>query len=70
MAGVVYVNVAELARDASLVEPLSPMWNTPRYFPLAPPLLREGTNTLALRVSGLAAYEPGLGPVHVAPPRR
>ena len=68
MAGSIRVNDAEVAHDASLVEPLSRMWNTPRYFVLMPPLLREGANTLLLRVSGLAAYEPGLGPVRIGAP--
>ena len=68
MAGSIRVNDAELARDVSLVEPLSRMWNTPRYFLLTAPLLRDGENTLLLRISGLAAYEPGLGSVQVGAP--
>jgi len=65
LAGEIRVNGALIARDASLVEPLSRMWNTPRYWRLPPPLLRTGENTLLMRVSGLAQYQPGLGPVQV-----
>ncbi|CAJ95419.1 Signal transduction histidine kinase [Cupriavidus necator] len=70
MAGAVYLNGSLLMRDASLVEPLTRAWNTPRYQLISPPLLREGTNTLLIRVSGLSAYQPGLGPVSVADPDR
>lgn len=68
MAGVISVNGVELARDESLVEPLSRMWNTPRYFVLAPGLLREGSNVLLVRVSGEAPYGAGLGPVRIGDP--
>lgn len=66
MAGAVSLNGTPIARDASLVEPLTRAWNTPRRWLLAPPLLQPGArNTLLLRVSGLSAYQPGLGPVTV-----
>lgn len=65
MAGSVAVNGVLLQRDASLVEPLSRSWNTPRYVLLAPPLLRAGENEALLRVSGHAADRAGLGPVQV-----
>jgi signal transduction histidine kinase len=68
MAGAISVNGVELARDDSLVEPLSRMWNTPRYFLLAPGLLREGENVLLVRVSGEAPYGAGLGPVRIGDP--
>lgn len=68
MAGAVFLNGAPIGRDASLVEPLSRSWNTPQHWLLAPPLLRVGApNTLWVRVSGLSAYAPGLGPVRVGP---
>jgi len=66
-AGEISVNGALLGRDASLVEPLSRGWNVPRYWHLPPPLLREGENTLLVRVSGLSQYQPGLGLVQVGP---
>lgn len=65
MAGTISVNGVLLERDAHLVEPLSRMWNSPRYFLLAPPLLHEGENVALLRVSGFAADQPGLGPVRI-----
>ncbi|WP_246792785.1 sensor histidine kinase [Burkholderia perseverans] len=71
MAGAVYLNGTMLGRDAQLTEPLSRAWNMPRYWLLPAPLLHAGAhagNTLLIRVSGLAAYAPGLGPVLVGPP--
>ena len=63
MAGAVYLNGSLLSRDDSLVEPLTRAWNTPRYWVVEAPALRPGVNTLLVRVSGLSAYSPGLGPV-------
>lgn len=68
MAGEVSLNGTPISRDDSLVEPLTRAWNTPRYWLLAPPLLRPGTNTLLVRVSGLFAYQAGLGPVSLGTP--
>lgn len=68
MAGVVYVNGGEIARDAHRVEPLSRSWNLPRYWLLDKPLLRPGVNELLVRVSGFADYQPGLGRVQLGEP--
>ncbi|WP_093239155.1 ATP-binding protein [Variovorax sp. EL159] len=68
MAGEVSLNGVPISRDDSLVEPLTRGWNTPRYWLLAPPLLKPGTNTLLVRVSGLFAYQAGLGPVSLGAP--
>ncbi|MET3493153.1 sensor histidine kinase [Variovorax boronicumulans] len=69
MAGEVSLNGTAISRDRSLVEPLTRAWNVPRYWLLAPPLLRPGaTNTLLVRVSGLFAYQAGLGPVSLGTP--
>ena len=69
MAGEVSLNGTTISRDQSLVEPLTRAWNTPRYWLLAPPLLKPGsTNTLLVRVSGLFAYQAGLGPVSLGTP--
>jgi signal transduction histidine kinase len=68
MGGAVYVNGSLVSRDASLVEPLSRGWVKPQYFVLDAPLLRAGENTLLVRVSGLAAYQPGFGKVVVGDP--
>ncbi|MGJ7504286.1 ATP-binding protein [Variovorax sp. ZT5P49] len=68
MAGEVSLNGTPISRDDSLVEPLTRAWNTPRYWLLAPPLLKPGTNTLLVRVSGLFAYQAGLGPVSLGTP--
>ncbi|VVE12278.1 signal transduction histidine kinase [Pandoraea cepalis] len=68
MAGAVYLNDVLISRDNSLVEPLTRAWNTPRYQILDTPALRPGVNTILVRVSGLAAYSPGLGPVVLGRP--
>ena len=68
MGGAVYLNGSLLASDASLVEPLSRGWVKPQYFLLDAPLLRAGENELLVRVSGLAAYQPGFGTVFVGEP--
>jgi signal transduction histidine kinase len=68
MAGAVYLNGTLLERDASLVEPLTRAWNLPRYELLPAPLLHPGENTLLVRVSGLAPYQPGLGGVALGDP--
>lgn len=68
MAGAVYVNGSLVGRDRSLVEPLSRAWTTPQHYLIDAPLLRTGENTLLVRVSGLAAYQPGFGAVTVGDP--
>lgn len=65
MAGEVYVNGNPIWRDMSLIEPLSRSWNMPRFWRLSPPLVRDGENTLLIKVVGVAGQTPGLGPVHV-----
>lgn len=61
MAGEVYLNDTLLWRDAALVEPLSRSWNMPRWWLLPQSSLREGTNTVWVRVIGSALQTPGLG---------
>lgn len=68
LASAVYLNGAPIARDAHLTEPLSRSWNMPRYFLLARPVIREGTNVLLVRVSGFANYRSGLGPITLGEP--
>ena len=68
LANAVYLNGSLLARDRSLVEPLSRSWFKPQYFLVDAPLLHPGENTLLVRVSGLAAYQPGFGTVGVGDP--
>lgn len=68
MAGAAYLNGSLIGRDASLVEPLSRSWNLPRFWVLDAPLLRPDSNELLIRVSGLSAYQPGLGAVTLGAP--
>ncbi|WP_180970699.1 sensor histidine kinase [Burkholderia sp. WAC0059] len=68
LAGEAWLNGSLIARDPSLTEPLTRSWDTPHYWLLSAPLLRAGTNTLLVRVSGLADYQPGLGPVTLGAP--
>lgn len=68
MAGEIHLNDDLLWRDASLVEPLSRSWNMPRYWRLPQSSVRDGLNTLWIRVTGVAGQTPGLGPVHLGEP--
>ncbi|WP_157956499.1 ATP-binding protein [Dyella sp. C11] len=65
LADAVYLNGSLVHRDQALVEPLARSWVKPQYFLLDKPLLRQGENELLVRVSGLAAYQPGMGTVTV-----
>lgn len=68
LAGAAYLNGQLIERDPRLVEPLSRSWNAPRRWQFAPPMLREGTNVLLVRVSGHAVYQSGLGPATLGDP--
>ena len=68
MADAVWVNGSLVRRDPHLIEPLSRSWIAPQYFLIDKPVLRQGENTILIRVSGLAAYQPGLGAVRVGDP--
>ncbi|NNP69497.1 histidine kinase [Acinetobacter sp. Ac_5812] len=61
MAGQIYLNDELLWQDKSLVEPLSRSWNMPRHWDLMPSTLKQGKNTLWIRVVGVATQESGLG---------
>lgn len=68
MAQAIYVNGSLVHTDERLEEPLSRSWIRPHYFLIDRPLLHAGENTLWIRVSGIAAYQPGLGEVTVGAP--
>lgn len=68
LSGAIYVNGNLVARDPGLLEPLSRAWVAPYYQLIPAALLRQGENTLLVRVSGLAAYQPGFGTVTVGEP--
>ncbi|WP_284321702.1 sensor histidine kinase [Dyella acidisoli] len=68
LAYVLYVNGNRIYSDTHLVEPLSRTWIRPQYFLIDKPLLRQGQNTLLVRVSGLAGYQPGFGAVTIGNP--
>ena len=69
MAGEVYVNDALIWRDPQLAEPLSRSWNMPRYWLIPQALMRDGVNTLWIRVVGVAGQTPGLGPLRLGEPQ-
>lgn len=68
LAYALYVNGDRIYSDPHLAEPLSRSWNRPKYFLLDQPLLRQGENTLLVRVSGLDSYQPGFGTVTIGNP--
>jgi signal transduction histidine kinase len=65
MADAVWVNGSLVHRDPHLIEPLTRSWNSPQYFLVDQPVLHAGENTLLVRMSGLAAYQPGFGSVRI-----
>lgn len=67
MAGTVYINDALLWRDASLLEPLSLSWNQPRWWPLPASTLRQGVNTVWIRVVSPPELAAGLGVLRLGP---
>ncbi|MGH8816335.1 MAG: sensor histidine kinase, partial [Achromobacter pestifer] len=69
MAGEVFVNDELIWRDSHLTEPLSRSWNMPRYWRLPEALVRDGVNTVWVRVVGVAQQTPGLGPVYLGQSR-
>jgi len=69
MAGEVFVNDDLIWSDPQLVEPLTRSWNMPRYWHLPDTIVRDGVNTLWVRVTGLAQQTPGLGPVYLGDAR-
>ncbi len=70
MTGAVYLNGSILHQDKSLVEPLTRAWNTPHYWILSAPQLHVGENTLLIRISGLSAFQPGLGTISFGTPKQ
>ncbi|KAF1022209.1 MAG: hypothetical protein GAK30_01354 [Paracidovorax wautersii] len=68
MAGEVLLNGSLLWRDQQLQEPLSRSWNMPRAWVLPLSALTPGVNVLHVRVVGVAAQTPGLGPVVLGEP--
>jgi len=68
MADAIYINGSLIYRAPHLREPLSREQVHPQYFLLPQPLLHSGQNTVLVRVSGLAAYAPGLGAVATGDP--
>ena len=65
LAGEIYINDELLWRDASLVEPISRSWNMPRLLRLSEPYLRDGINSIRIRVVSIPGQQLGLGRVFV-----
>ena len=67
VAGEVYLNDTLLWRDASLQDPLTRSWNSPRYWILPEAALQATDNAIWVRIQGRALIHPGLGLVRVGP---
>ena len=65
MAGAVYLNNELLWQDHSLVEPISRSWNKARLWNIPHSAIRQGQNTLLIRVVGFATQSSGLGQIHI-----
>lgn len=66
MAGAIFVNHDLLWRDASLIEPLSRSWNSPRFFVLPFSALQPDRNALFIQVVGASRFGSGLGDVLIS----
>lgn len=64
-AGEVYSNDDLLWRDASLVEPLSRSWNTPRWWLLPESGLHAGVNSVWVRAVGPRQISLGIGALRI-----
>ncbi|MEG1680679.1 MAG: hypothetical protein RR326_11330, partial [Stenotrophomonas sp.] len=67
VAGEVYLNDTLLWRDASLQDPLTRSWNSPRYWILPDAALQATDNAIWVRIQGRALIHPGMGVVKVGP---
>lgn len=66
MAGQVWLNGQLIWSDASLSEPLSRSWNSPRFLSLPSQLINySAANQLHFRITGQALNSPGLGNISV-----
>lgn len=67
LAGEVYINHEQIWSDDSLIEPLSRSWNIPRILRFPEPLLRDGSNSVYIRVVSVPGQPLGLGEVSIGP---
>ena len=65
MAGEIYLNNEFFWKDQSTTEPLSRGWHNPRYWVIPASSLKQGDNTLWIRVIGTSTQKSGLGLVSV-----
>ena len=70
MAGQVYLNDDLLWQDQSLTEPLSRSWNAPRQWSIPQSSLKQGQNTLWIKVIGVSTQPSGLGEVSIGSPQQ
>lgn len=67
MNAAVYVNGEHVGDGGSFGEPVARHWNRPLLFPVAPGLLKPGTNTLDVRLWAYANTRGGLDEVQIGP---
>ncbi|WP_240754271.1 ATP-binding protein [Lampropedia aestuarii] len=67
LAGEVYSNDTLVWRDHSMVEPFSLSWNMPRWWVLPESSIRDGVNSVWVKVTGVPALQIGLGPLRLGP---
>ncbi len=70
MAGQVFINDDLLWQDQSLKEPLSRSWNAPRHWSLPQSSLKQGQNTIWVKVVGVSTQPSGLGDVRLTLPKQ
>ena len=67
MAAEVFINDDFLWRDASLSDPITHGWNSPRWWTLPESTLRPGVNTVWVRVVGPVELTPGIDAMQIGP---
>ncbi|WP_078059591.1 sensor histidine kinase [Xanthomonas massiliensis] len=68
LAGRIQLGPSLLWQDRYQQEPLTRSWNMPRYLQLPSGEVHPGVNTVWIRVTGVTAQNPGLGPVLIGDP--
>lgn len=61
----IYINDEKIWRDESLVEPLSSSWNMPRLLHFSEQYLRDGVNSIRIRVVSVPGQSLGLGKIYL-----
>jgi signal transduction histidine kinase len=62
-----YVNRANIGSGGRFEEPVARHWNRPQFFTISPELLKQGSNTLHVRLRAYPNSRGGLGQIEIGP---